>query len=335
MWTPRLQHILTYNPAGGVWARPATFGKHAFKPAVHTEPYRVPPPPPPLKKPPPPPPPSAVSTDLASNATDMRKEAAQLEKKASKNREPNVRMQLGLLLLKEEDGVTKTVKLWDKNGQGLTKAEFRLRMRDAVQATSGEADELFDSWDDDKGGSLDPREALAALGALADETQAWLDASDPDMDRAVMLRRHAQLAEEAAETTAQAEALEVEYEELLTSLETKVSVHLGALLYKRRVNPGAFVNQWSTSRGAHAGEPSTSQSHTRGSNSQCAMRCAPCAAQASALRVLLQASSQRWSSARRCSGWGCRACPRTRSTRSSTSTTRTRAATSTRRRPRR
>ena len=73
--------------------------------------------------------------------------------------------QLGLLLLSADDYIKRLLKDWDQKGKGeFLKGEFRLNLRNTgLNATSAEADALFDSWDDDKGGSLDLGELKRAL----------------------------------------------------------------------------------------------------------------------------------------------------------------------------
>ena len=63
-------------------------------------------------------------------------------------------MQLGLELLKKDDYIKKILKEWDARGKGeLLKGELRQNLRNiGLNATSVEADQLFDSWDVDGSG---------------------------------------------------------------------------------------------------------------------------------------------------------------------------------------
>jgi hypothetical protein len=143
VWTPRHGNKL--------WPRPSGFQKHSFSPKIGGA-YSAPPPPPSRKKAPPPKAgPMPVET-LEDHASELRAEANRLE--AAGTRQPNLRIQLGLLLLSKEDFIKKILKDWDTKGKGeFLRAEFRLNLRNTgVMATSAEADDLFDSWDDDKGG---------------------------------------------------------------------------------------------------------------------------------------------------------------------------------------
>ena len=135
IWTPRHTHRL--------WPRPAN------KPKIKATPYTAPPPPPPLKKPPPPAAATTTSDELEERASDLIAQAEALE--AKKPAQVPVRIQLGMLLLNGgEDGIKNVIRKWDQKGKGeFLKGEFRLNLRSTgIQATSVEADELFDSWDE-------------------------------------------------------------------------------------------------------------------------------------------------------------------------------------------
>ena len=216
----------------------------------------------------------------------------------------HLQIRLGLLLLtnagastrEHENFIKKLLKDWDAKGKGqVAKGEFRLHMRklfaDAKESvpSSNECDELFDSWDDDRGGSLDHKELTLALldcppkasrgcagrsrfGLLTVATanpradlspvlhrwQARLWKQDkednPTLARAQTRRTQARLYDGAAAATADAERFEHELVEFMTELEGRADVRLGYLLRARCIKPGAVVTDWSTSRGEHAGE---------------------------------------------------------------------------------
>merc|ERR1719424_907887 len=125
--------------------------------------YQAPPPPPPLKQPPPRREAPVPAEHLFDTAASLRKEAENMELKEV--RAPPVSIQLGMLLLSKDDMIKKLLKDWDQKGKGeFMKAEFRLNLRNTgINANSADADELFDSWDDDRGGSLDLKELKTAL----------------------------------------------------------------------------------------------------------------------------------------------------------------------------
>ena len=102
------------------------------------------------------------------------------------------------------------------------RGEFRLQLRAiGLEWSSGEADELFDEWDDDHGGTLDMREVKVALTRSQDQAKSHQQAPDPNAARAQALRQRAAMCDEAAETTSKAEALEEELDELEQSLASR------------------------------------------------------------------------------------------------------------------
>lgn len=188
-------------------------------------------------------------------ATSLLREATELEK-FFKEKKPSVQIQLGLMLLASDEIVKKILKDWDKRGKGeFAKAEFRLNLREfGLNASSADADSLFDSWDEDKGGVLDLKELRSALIRVRAEAAKWRDTPDPELERSKDLRRRAEMAMDAAKTAKRADELEAELDDLTTKLDSKADVRLGALLVRRCIKPSTVVMQWSTSRGDHAGE---------------------------------------------------------------------------------
>ena len=240
VWTPRHTHRL--------WPR-----KKEYK-APKAQPYVAPPPPPPLKKPPPPAAQHIAAETLVETADELIQQAEELNTSALP---PSLKIQLGTLLLStEQDMIKKILKDWDSKGKGeFLKGEFRLNLRMiGLNATSSEADGLFDSWDNDKGGSLDLKELRAALVKCANAAQDYRDTPDPNTEKAALLRKRAKLAREAAAVTQEAEEMEAKFEEFVRETKARADYQLGALLEKRRIKPGAVVTSWAKSRGAHQGE---------------------------------------------------------------------------------
>jgi len=244
IWTPRRTNRL--------WPRPKQ------KYTIKATPYTPPPPPPPLKKPPPPAEQHTSADVLEEKASVLIAEAEALE---AVKPSPSVRMQLGLYLLEKEDAIKSVLKSWDTKGRGeFLRAEFRLNLRGTgIQATSGEADGLFDSWDDDGGGSLDLKELRRALLAVQDEARRFKAKPDPNSIKAHELRRRAAIATEAANASTHAEQLEEELAQLIQEIAADAAVQLGNILVKRRIKPGAVVTSWAKSRGAHSGELSKAE----------------------------------------------------------------------------
>ena len=145
--TPRRRHVL--------WPLPNKGLEHSFAPTLLFNggaTYVPPPPPSPKRKPP------AAKTaaaevavsELEEKAAKLREEATELE--SQHKEKPTIRIELGLLLLSKDDYIKKLLKDWDTKGKGeFLKGEFRLNLRNTgLVATGAEADELFDSWDEDK-----------------------------------------------------------------------------------------------------------------------------------------------------------------------------------------
>lgn len=136
VWTPRHTHKL--------WPKP----KAAHPGAPVARPWVPPPPPTPIKKKEKEKKKDVAAEELQSAGDQLRREADALEQTAPP---PGLRIQLGMIMLSKEDYVKKLLRDWDHKGKGeFMKAEFRLNLRNTgLNATSAEADELFDSWDDE------------------------------------------------------------------------------------------------------------------------------------------------------------------------------------------
>ena len=247
VWTPRRTHKL--------WPRTKSHKKLTYSPSISSTPYVPPPQPPPLKKPEQLRIATVPAEQLHARGDRLRAEALELEA-VSDGAAPSLRIQLGMLLLSKEDYIKRILKEWDAKGKGeFIKAEFRLNLRNTgLAATSAQADELFDSWDDDRGGSLDLKELRTALLGVQKEARKWRETPNPNLMKAKGLRSRARLADEAAAATSEADSLDQELVDLSLRLQSQADVRLGALLSRRRIKPGAVVTQWSKSRGAHAGE---------------------------------------------------------------------------------
>ena len=255
IWTPRSTRLRGKGKEILALPRKSRF---PFAPATNRE-YQAPPPPPPLKKPPAAKAAYVSYDELAERAEELRNEADALEKQYGTRHTP-LGVQLGMLLQTNANNVNKIIRDWDSRGRGeFLKGEFRLVLKGiGLMPTPAEADELFDEWDDDHGGTLDMREVKVGLTRSQDQAKSHQQAPDPNAARAQALRQRAAMCDEAAETTSKAEALEEELDELEQSLASRADVRLGELLAKRRIKPGAVVFQWSHARGEHAGELSKS-----------------------------------------------------------------------------
>ena len=255
MWTPRMTHLKKDQQLFPLKHK----AKLPFVPQTSPE-YSAPPAPLSNKKRASPKKEMVPAAELQKLASDLKREADALQKR-SDARAPSLGVQLGLVLLSRSDYVKRVIKEWDTKGKGeFLKGEFRLNLRSVgLNAGSVEADELFDSWDADGGGTLDTQELTSALHVAMQKARVWKNTTDPNRIRADALRRRSALAAEAATSTQEAEQLTDELAELERELETKADIRLGELLSKRRIKPGTVVSTWVTSRGPHAGELSRAE----------------------------------------------------------------------------
>ena len=137
---------------------------------------------------------------------------------------------------------------------------MRLNLRNTgLNVSSAESDAMFDSWDENKCGLLQLAELRVSLAKCSAEAHAFNNKPDPAQEQIRKLQKRALLADEAAEATAQADALERELAEYLEELKSRADIRLGALLQKRLIKPGEVVVHWAKSKGEHAGELSKVQ----------------------------------------------------------------------------
>ena len=208
----------------------------------------------------------AVAEAKESSVAALQERAAKLRQQAqelsmSVVNKPSVRIQLGQILLTMDGKATnEMIQKWDAKGRGeFMKAEMRLNLRNAgLTVTSAESDALFDSWDDDGGGSLDVKELKGALDATMRDAKDYNTRPDPGQQHMQQLLKFATIVEDAAAAMPQADALEADLEAHSARMLTRADVRLGDLLQKRMIKPGEFVVRFSKSTGANAGELSKS-----------------------------------------------------------------------------
>jgi len=226
----------------------ATRKKFSFRPALLGPSTYVPPPPPSLPRKAKLPQVEATtipSTELTAIAQRLQEEADELEKSVPP---PSLKMQLGLMLLEGRLTIPKLLKDWDSKGKGeVLKGAMRNNLRNVGFAvTPQDADDLFNSWDGDGGGSLDLDELRDALHKCQEAMRVHKSTPSPQELRAAALRRRAHDAVKAAELTERAKALQGELHRMIGEYEARADLRLGALLQKRRIKPGAVVVQWAT-----------------------------------------------------------------------------------------
>jgi len=193
------------------------------------------------------------SEELLEIAELLRGKATALEEQTEI---PSVELQLGFGLLDGLFAIARCLKDWDTRGKGeIIKGGMRNNLRHmGLQVSGVDADALFDSWDADKGGTLDLEELRVCLQRAQERAQAKRDAPDPLKQRAQSLRHKARIAEQAAHLADEADALEEQLAELTANIAKRADVRLGTLLQARMVKPAAVVTHWSNAKGEHAGE---------------------------------------------------------------------------------
>ena len=197
--------------------------------------------------------------ELLEAAEAHMKDAARLE---STRATPSLTVLIGQILLTKEQPkdahLVKICQSWDKKSTGeFIKADLRVNLRSlGLNVTGQQADEIFDSWDTDRGGTLDSKELKKALQACQAEAQAFLKAPDLCGAQAEAHRKRADLCRVAAEATAQAIEMEKAHRRHVNGLLLNPSIQLGQLLYNRQIKPSLMVTMWSKTRGPHVGEVS-------------------------------------------------------------------------------
>ena len=263
LWTTR-QHE---DPHSSIWS--VSQSRRAISRAFKHTPEKVAFP---YQPPPQPPPPKKASergrikvAETKYTAEELEELAEQLKAQATslegKKPQPTgkfgvVNLTMGQALMSKDDMINETIKKWDAKGKGeYLKKEFRINLRSLnVTATSTQSDDLFDSWDADSDGVLTASDLRKALTAVMEEARTFMNAADPNAERAVALRARAQLAKDAATAVNEAERLEEAHLAFMDGLAKRVDLALGSLLTKRRIRPGEMVAMWSQSRGDHAGQ---------------------------------------------------------------------------------
>ena len=234
--------------------------KHRHEPVV---PYTPPPPPRPIRKPSElkgrsklnEPRYTAEELEALAEKLDAQADSLEMTKPAPVGRLGALRLTVGQALMAKVDAVKTVLKEWDTKGKGeFFKPEFRVNLRNlGVVMTSQQADELFDSWDEDKDSTLSTKEMKKALTAALEEAKAFTNTADPNAHRVAALRTRAQLARKAAEALIEAQQLEAVHIAFTEALKKRADLLLGDLLSKRRIKPGEMVALWSGSRGEHMG----------------------------------------------------------------------------------
>ena len=145
--------------------------------------------------------------------------------------------------LSKKEAVNEIMKSWDKNGDGeISRAEFRLAVNDKkglnVQGSAAEIDALFDSFDTDKGGTLDLQELKPCLQLLQDAVGKSLGA---ELQASIALNVWRARVSSLAAAKATMEELDAAQDALAKfRSDAHVSVVLGMELKERNLTAQAF-----------------------------------------------------------------------------------------------
>ena len=186
---------------------------------------------------------------LTERAEDLRYQAQQISDNAIT---PTVREQFGLFLLKlDAKGLDALLKKWGMQSKegSLNRAAWRFNLRHCLPtASSVDCDFIFQSFDTvHVDGSIDGAELRVGLAAVQKEAAAFNNRQLNDVSQAQVdkLLKRAMVADQAAKLTAEAQALEADFEQFSQELFTRADVRLGALLTKRMIKPEEFVLRFS------------------------------------------------------------------------------------------
>ena len=249
VWSPGKTQRLWPPPPGSVLKHVAK--GNTFRPTISHKKYVAPPPPTPLKEKVAAAKQMMPTEELTAMAASLRSEADGMERAGPA---PPPMVQLGNVIL--ELNLNDVIHAMVAKGKGLLlRGEFRLQLRAiGLEWSSGEADELFDSWDDDKGGTLDQQELRTALLKCKKAALALRAERHDFVERAKVLREKAKVVDDAAQATRDVRKADRDLSDTIYRLEQRADVRLGDILCKRRIKPFQVVMEWSASRGAHAGE---------------------------------------------------------------------------------
>jgi hypothetical protein len=192
---------------------------------------------------------SASAADEVAAAYERR--ASELEDSLDESKK-SVAVRLGEALVARQVNVRDLVRQWCKRGgeEPISKMEFRQKVRNfvetpAIKAPVPQIDQLFESLDEDRGGSLDPVEMRAALKKLQDAAAEAKSSASAVIARAGLLRDRAAAARKAAEATLACESAEEEILRLKSN--SSLDARLGALLAAKAMKISELVAKWDES----------------------------------------------------------------------------------------
>ena len=156
---------------------------------------------------------------------------------------------LGRLLVQKGVKVEELIVEWDRNNDGqINKLEFRVNVRklglSEAMATTQQIDSIFDGFDADRGGQLELSEIKAGLKRLQNQVSAVRERAASVGERAEVLRKLAQLYQDAIGETENYNIERHNYEQMVLNGTSTPSMQLGFLLKTRTVKVGDVVAKW-------------------------------------------------------------------------------------------
>jgi Ca2+-binding EF-hand superfamily protein len=176
---------------------------------------------------------------------DAEVEEAQLDDSKKK-----LSVKLGEVLVRTGAKIPEIVSSWAKRGvEPVTKMQFRQNVRKLVEdniqglkLNVKDVDALFESFDDDHGGTLDVAELRGVLKGLKNAAVKSVKDAIPIREQAELYRTRAREALQVAETTRASEVADARFEELRGS--KNAGAKLGALLIAKNIKVSDLVNKW-------------------------------------------------------------------------------------------
>ena len=184
-----------------------------------------------------------LAKDLDALAIDYVQRADVEDAKLDENRKP-LTVKLGEILAKSGMRLSDLLASWGKREkEPISKMEFRTNVRKMLDKPNvKELDSLFESLDEDKGGSLDISEVRSAFARLRGAAADAMKASIAVGEASALYRERAAQATEVAELTRSVEVAEKRLDEL--SNNKSVGARLGAVLAGRSTKMADVVSKW-------------------------------------------------------------------------------------------
>ena len=185
-----------------------------------------------------------AATALEETCRQFEARALAEEAKLDLKKKP-MSIRLGEALQAQGIKLSELMRNWDPNGDGeITKMEFRQNVRKLLDKPDvKDIDSLFDTIDQDKGGSLDTGELKAALKKLQNDAATNASGANATRERAAFLRKRADEARKVALTTREYEGARDEQSRLEKN--KPLGARIGAWLEAKSVTE--VMSKWDKS----------------------------------------------------------------------------------------